>query len=737
MKKFKSFIPGGVILLSLIAILLTSIDAEADSTLDEWTPIFKGIDRTTGRMTPVGGDTKLMVVQILRIDLTDPDVQIFTTPRATNYQARVRETVGQSVSSFLQANQLQVAVNANFYDPTDPALPGQSAVIKGLHISRGVTVSSQDSSAEDFAVLFTTNNQIRYAFNNYPPTNTARIYNAISGRYALISHGVSVANNNTSPISGDQPRTSVGSSKDGRYLFLMVIDGRQPGWSDGAEDEDTAAWLLSVGAYNAVMMDGGGSTTMVRDCLGGAVELNRPSNLFTAVHRERYVASHIGVHAKPLAGFIENVGVRKSITTATLTWTTRSNAAGFVEYGTDLLYRSQTPLEATPTLNHSVRLGGLTLGTTVYFRIHATDRNGQDYLMSSCFVPDAVLTPIFPFTQVWKYETNNLDGVQWVSKNYVDTQWLGQGRGLLYVEDNVNVTPKNTALPIFSGAGTSTPKIPITYYFRTHFSFTNRTAGVSLLFSNYIDDGAVFYLNGTEIQRVRMADAPATIANTDLAVRSNPASPCSGDAISTCPTVFWIEPDSLSALVKGDNVLAVEVHNYNAGSSDVVFGVDLKYSSGAEAIAQAPKITTNPASKDVIAGAAASFTVAASGTDPLSYSWFFNGVAIAGATASSFTIPSVSASDVGSYSVSVSNAGGSVVSEAATLALLSVTAPILTVELLDGKFVIRWRDGGFTLQQTTDLESDPIPWADVPGPVIGNSYLSLPEGSRRFFRLRN
>ncbi len=356
--------------------------------------------------------------------------------------------------------------------------------------------------------------------------------------------------------------------------------------------------------------------------------------------------------------------------------------------------------------------------------------------MSSCFVPDAVLTPIFPFTQVWKYETNSLDGVQWMSKNYLDTRWMGQGRGLLYVEDNVNVAPKNTDLPVFSGAGTPSPKIPITYYFRTHFIFTNRTAGVSLLFSNYIDDGAVFYLNGTEIQRVRMADAPATIANTDLAVRSNPASPCNGDAISICPTVFWVEPDSLSALVTGDNVLAVEVHNYNAGSPDVVFGTDLKYSSGAEAIAQAPKITTNPASKAVIAGAAASFTVAASGTDPLSYSWFFNGVPIAGVTASSFTIPSVSASDVGSYSVSVSNAGGSAVSEAATLALLSVTAPVLTVELLDGKFMIRWRDGGFTLQQTTDLESDPIPWADVPG-VIGNSYLSLLEGSRRFFRLRN
>ena len=51
----------------------------------------------------------------------------------------------------------------------------------------------------------------------------------------------------------------------------------------------------------------------------------------------------------------------------------------------------------------------------------------------------------------------------------------------------------------------------ITYYFRTHFSFTNRLSGAALLFTDYIDDGAVFYLNGAELYRLRMPAAPTPI----------------------------------------------------------------------------------------------------------------------------------------------------------------------------------------------------------------------------------
>ncbi|HEY5911245.1 MAG TPA: immunoglobulin domain-containing protein, partial [Verrucomicrobiae bacterium] len=80
-----------------------------------------------------------------------------------------------------------------------------------------------------------------------------------------------------------------------------------------------------------------------------------------------------------------------------------------------------------------------------------------------------------------------------------------------------------------------------------------------------------------------------------------------------------------------------------------------------------PAITTQPASQTVLAGANVSFTVVATGTAPLSYQWMKNGGNIAGATTATLTLNAVTATDAGSYTVRVTNAGGNVTSSAAML----------------------------------------------------------------------
>jgi len=86
----------------------------------------------------------------------------------------------------------------------------------------------------------------------------------------------------------------------------------------------------------------------------------------------------------------------------------------------------------------------------------------------------------------------------------------------------------------------------------------------------------------------------------------------------------------------------------------------------------APVITNQPQSITVPQGNPATFSVTATGTPPLSYQWRKNGVNINGATNSSYTIASVVPADQGNYSVVVSNSGGSVTSNDASL---TVTAP--------------------------------------------------------------
>jgi hypothetical protein len=91
----------------------------------------------------------------------------------------------------------------------------------------------------------------------------------------------------------------------------------------------------------------------------------------------------------------------------------------------------------------------------------------------------------------------------------------------------------------------------------------------------------------------------------------------------------------------------------------------------------APQITTQPQSTSVAAGQTATFSVAATGTAPLSYQWMENSTAISGATSASYTTAATASSDNGaSFTVAVSNSAGSVTSSAATLTVTGGTQAV-------------------------------------------------------------
>lgn len=96
-------------------------------------------------------------------------------------------------------------------------------------------------------------------------------------------------------------------------------------------------------------------------------------------------------------------------------------------------------------------------------------------------------------------------------------------------------------------------------------------------------------------------------------------------------------------------------------------------------IPAAPGISTQPQSQSVNDGTTVSLTVVASGTGPLTYQWKKNDVAIDGATADTLTFDPAHPADAGSYTVVVTNLGGSITSDAAVLAVAPV-APAITTQ---------------------------------------------------------
>lgn len=558
--------------LILFVFIMGTRSGYAAAELGAWVPIFKGVEHAVGTNMPDGSSySVLQVVHIVRVDLTDPDVRLFSSPPLADYVEDQSETAGYRVSTFLLTNQLQVAINANVFSPGDTYLAEGTAMnISGLSICQGVVVSPQSSSSDAASLLFTSNNTPILNFNNWPATNTAGIYTAVSGMYSILVNGVNVGRNylgDSDSIHGYQPRTAFGISADRRYLFLMTLDGRQAGYSNGSLDFQTADWLLLAGASDGINMDGGGSTTLaMQTSTGGALVLNHSSTMAER-DRERTVGSHFGVYAKPVPGFINDIQVELSDTSAVVSWATTNAATAQVQYGLTTDLGSASDVQSNLATNHSVILAGLKPNTGYYFEVIA-GTDSQQYSSPVMYFKTAYYVTtnlIFDITNSWTYSIANLDGINWTAVAYDDSSWTGSGPGLLYVDKKNQgvISPANTEM--LANGNYPYP----TYYFRTHFQLTNAATAVSLVLSNYIDDGAVFYLNGAEIYRLRMAEAPAVIQNSALAVTY----PCSGNA--TCSDVFEVTGDAVTNLVSGDNVMAVEVHNYSTGSQDITFGTAL------------------------------------------------------------------------------------------------------------------------------------------------------------------
>lgn len=109
--------------------------------------------------------------------------------------------------------------------------------------------------------------------------------NAVGGRPRIVRDSVTVANvdsaGGVSFAAKRHPRTAAGIAREGRRLILVAVDGRQAPYSDGMTLRELASLMLSLGARDALNLDGGGSTTLVYadpEWAGTLAVANRPSD---------------------------------------------------------------------------------------------------------------------------------------------------------------------------------------------------------------------------------------------------------------------------------------------------------------------------------------------------------------------------------------------------------------------------------------------------------------------------
>lgn len=224
-----------------------------------------------------------LVVHVATIALDTPGLSLVPTPAAAGGCLPARTT-----SAFLQEQRVQLAVNTQFFYPC-PGTPAPAALTAGqplrpvgVYAVAGEVVVAQPWLGN--AIYIGPDGAVGL---EAPP----RIHHAISGRHRLVEAGRATAADDGLLA----PRVALGLDASRQHLTVVLVDGRQRGYSEGLTLPELAALLVELGVHDAIELDGGGSAALVTEGEDG-----EPVVLSSPIHeripgRERPVANHLGV----------------------------------------------------------------------------------------------------------------------------------------------------------------------------------------------------------------------------------------------------------------------------------------------------------------------------------------------------------------------------------------------------------------------------------------------------------
>lgn len=172
---------------------------------------------------------RVMQINCIRIDTTEPGLKFYTTGRYEPYVVDVDETWRRTVRNFLKDSRnagkpMVLAINATAWTPWPPVFPDfewteSKANLTGLAISDGTLVSPADGKP---SLLVDSNARLdmqKISASTFPDVRTAVA--GISANFCLLNGAV------VNSTSTTEPRTGYGLSSDARYLYWMIIDGRK------------------------------------------------------------------------------------------------------------------------------------------------------------------------------------------------------------------------------------------------------------------------------------------------------------------------------------------------------------------------------------------------------------------------------------------------------------------------------------------------------------------------------
>jgi hypothetical protein len=201
-----------------------------------------------------------------------------------------------TTTSFTRNSGALIGVNAGFFGPVVDS-EGLAQDAAGFVVADGVIASpplvpAQDSAVVKAVVCF----EIKHVIIEDVQVCPSQYREGLAAGPRLLRNGQNAAD---AANTTRHPRTALGISRAGDKVWIVVTDGRQAGYSEGATLSEMADLLKGLGAVNAINLDGGGSSAIVfADPVSGLRTLNRPIQSGLP-GKERPVATHIGVYILP------------------------------------------------------------------------------------------------------------------------------------------------------------------------------------------------------------------------------------------------------------------------------------------------------------------------------------------------------------------------------------------------------------------------------------------------------
>ena len=360
-----------------------------------------------------------LTMHIIEVDLTAPGIGFIFTPFTPGLPAgsaapTYRETVRQTTLDFLNQEHAQVAVNGEFFLPF-PTTETTSYLV-GLAVSNGNVYSPFQVPTQSYAIVTNApainidpNNiagivhaDTSYTDGKHILENTT-LWNAFAGSAQIITNGVvtvpvyqdathpnGLLTTNGTYKNGNSwydvlnPRTVAGLSQDNKTLFLFTVD--KAGGSGGMTGSEVANFLISnYGVYNALNMDGGGSTTIVMQ--DPATNIGKVLNVSSndANANPRAEGSNIAVFAEPVStlfsatigGFVYNRATRLYTGDLTITNTGAANFTGTLGVALNNLTSGVTLTNAAGTYNSApyvtASTSGLVAGASITIPLTFSD----------------------------------------------------------------------------------------------------------------------------------------------------------------------------------------------------------------------------------------------------------------------------------------------------------------------------------------------------------------------------